>query len=132
MKFDIKEIEQHQKSYDEKLNEYREKMSSRVTDIHHRSRSYGDNQFRSLVLTNIEQEKLEEYHRLNHGHDMKEKICKYLEEVKEKHRPKISQKSRFELPKSKARSNHALSSKEQRVQGLEYLEKSKKLKDYEK
>ena len=61
------------------MNEYRGKLSSRVSDIHHRSHSYGENQFRSLVLNRIEQEKIEEYQRLNRGHEMKEKVCKYLE-----------------------------------------------------
>lgn len=56
-------------------------MSSRVSNVHHRSRSYGENQFRSLVLNRLEQERIEEYNRLNRGHDMREKICKYLEEI---------------------------------------------------
>ena len=49
---------------------------------------------------------------------MKEKICKYLEEVSEKHKPKISKKSKFSLPIKKSASTHALSSLDQRLQGL--------------
>ena len=55
-----------------------------------------------------------------------------MEEINQKHPPKVSKTSRFILPKNKSASTHVLTSLEQRSQGLEYLEKAKKMKDIEK
>ena len=81
---------------------------------------FSDNHYSLLVKNKLEEEKMEEFKRLNYGHEMKEKICKFQEHVNQDFKPKLSKKNKF-VPSKQSFSAKSLSYVDRRNKGMEYL-----------